>query len=101
VVFNFYFIGWPAHPRHIIRSFASAVRHAAVLCNITWRVSRLTLLCCCVQGFGIPGDLLGLIPGRQTYVFDKAGSCVLAFNSQMNYEQHAAEAIKAIKAMAA
>jgi hypothetical protein len=49
-----------------------------------------------LQAFGIKGDLLGLIPGRQTFVFDKQGSCVLSFNSQMNAEQHVVEAVQAI-----
>ncbi|WIA14474.1 hypothetical protein OEZ85_002997 [Tetradesmus obliquus] len=48
--------------------------------------------------FGIKGDLLGLLPGRQTFVFNKAGKCVLSFNDQMNAEQHVAEALKALKA---
>ena len=26
--------------------------------------------------FGIPNDLMGLLPGRQTYVIDKNGDCV-------------------------
>ncbi len=37
------------------------------------------VLCCCgnlwvrAQVFGIKADLLGLLPGRQTYVIDKSG----------------------------
>jgi peroxiredoxin Q/BCP len=52
-----------------------------------------------LQDFGVHNDLLGLIPGRQTYVFDKAGSCVLSFNSQLNTAQHVVEAVKAIKGL--
>eukprot|EP00882_Tetradesmus_deserticola_P007681 GHRQ01008089.1.p1 GENE.GHRQ01008089.1~~GHRQ01008089.1.p1 ORF type:complete len:190 (+),score=92.65 GHRQ01008089.1:420-989(+) len=48
--------------------------------------------------FGIKGDLMGLLPGRQTYVFNAAGKCVLSFNDQLNAEQHVAEALKALKA---
>ena len=33
--------------------------------------------------FGVPNDLLGLIPGRVTYVADKNGVIQLAFNSMM------------------
>lgn len=53
------------------------------------------------KAFGVPNDLLGLMAGRQTFVFDKAGTCVLSFNSQLNAEQHAVEAVSAIKALAA
>ena len=49
--------------------------------------------------FGIPNDLL-LLPGRQTYVFDAAGKCVLSFNNQLEAERHVDEALAAIKALA-
>ncbi len=42
--------------------------------------------------------MLGLLPGRQTFVFNKAGKCVLSFNDQLNAEKHVAEAIKALSA---
>jgi len=47
--------------------------------------------------FGIKGDLLGLLPGRQTYVFDASGKCVLSFNDQLNAEKHVEEALAALK----
>jgi peroxiredoxin Q/BCP len=31
--------------------------------------------------FGVPNDLLGLIPGRVTYVIDNKGKVQLIFNS--------------------
>ncbi|GFR51781.1 hypothetical protein Agub_g14238, partial [Astrephomene gubernaculifera] len=31
------------------------------------------------KSFGVKSDLLGLLPGRQTYVFDTEGRCVLSF----------------------
>ena len=43
------------------------------------------------------GDLLGLIPGRVTYVFDKTGKCVLSFNSALNANKHVEEALAAVK----
>ncbi|KAG2433170.1 hypothetical protein HYH02_012713 [Chlamydomonas schloesseri] len=46
--------------------------------------------------FGIKGDFLGLLPGRQTYVIDVNGKCVMAFNDQLNVEQHVDEALKAL-----
>lgn len=48
----------------------------------------------CSQTFGIKADLLGLLPGRQTYVIDVNGRCVLSFNDQFKVEQHVDEALK-------
>ncbi len=50
------------------------------------------------NGFGIPSDLFGMLPGRQTYVIGKDGKCLLAFNSQMEPEKHVSEALRVIKA---
>ncbi len=47
-----------------------------------------------LQTFGIKSDLLGLLPGRQTYVIDTNGTVVLSFNDQFNVEQHVDEALK-------
>lgn len=47
--------------------------------------------------FGVPTSLLGMIPGRVTYIFDKEGKCIQVFNSQMNPERHIDESIEAIK----
>jgi peroxiredoxin Q/BCP len=49
-------------------------------------------------GFGVPADLFGLFPGRQTYVINKEGKCIMAFNSQLEAEKHVTEALAAIKA---
>ncbi|GBF96442.1 thioredoxin dependent peroxidase [Raphidocelis subcapitata] len=46
--------------------------------------------------FGIPNDLL-FLPGRQTYVFNADGKCVLSFNSQLDAEKHVDEALAALK----
>ncbi|GLI71447.1 hypothetical protein VaNZ11_016662 [Volvox africanus] len=46
--------------------------------------------------FGIKPDLLGLLPGRQTFVIDVSGRCVMAFNDQFNVEQHVDEALKVL-----
>ena len=35
------------------------------------------------KSFGIKSDWLGMLPGRQTYVIDKAGKVVLSFNDQV------------------
>jgi peroxiredoxin Q/BCP len=44
--------------------------------------------------FGVPTNLLGIIPGRVTYIVDKKGIVQGVFNSQLNVEQHVAEALK-------
>jgi peroxiredoxin Q/BCP len=49
--------------------------------------------------FGVPSNLLGLIPGRVTYVVNKQGMVVYIFNSQMDAEKHIEESIKALKNM--
>jgi len=45
--------------------------------------------------FGVPGNLLGLIPGRVTYVVDKKGVVVLIFDS-MNASTHIKKAKESI-----
>ena len=47
--------------------------------------------------FGVPTNLLGLIPGRVTYVANKQGKIVYLFNSQIKAEQHVSEALKILK----
>ncbi|MCT4623615.1 MAG: peroxiredoxin [Schleiferiaceae bacterium] len=49
--------------------------------------------------FGVPTSLLGLIPGRVTYVFDKKGNCVKVFNSQTKPEKHIDESLEVLKAL--
>lgn len=51
------------------------------------------------KGFGIKNDLFGVLPGRQTFVFDKNGKCVLSFNDAMNFDAHVTAALNAIKSM--
>lgn len=51
------------------------------------------------QAFGVPSDLLGLIPGRVTYVFNPQGVCVGVYKSQLNAQAHVSEALKLIKQM--
>lgn len=48
--------------------------------------------------FGVPSGLLGLIPGRVTYVVDNEGIIRLIFDSMMP-TSHIANALKAIKKM--
>jgi len=49
--------------------------------------------------FGVPTNLLGLIPGRVTYVANKQGKIVYLFNSQIQAEQHVSEALKILKGL--
>lgn len=46
--------------------------------------------------FGVPNDLLGLIPGRVTYVIDKDGIVQLVFNS-MSGKIHIEKALEILK----
>lgn len=44
--------------------------------------------------FGVPSLIFGLIPGRVTYVTDREGKIVFIFNSQIEIQKHADEALK-------
>jgi len=46
--------------------------------------------------FGVKNHLLGLIPGRETFVFDKKGMLRLKFNS-LNAKHHMEKALEAVK----
>ncbi len=47
--------------------------------------------------FGVPTNLLGLLPGRVTYVADKSGKVIYTFNSQLQTEKHVDEALRILK----
>lgn len=49
------------------------------------------------KAFGVPSDMLGLLPGRVTYVVDKKGVVRHVFNSQFNATKHVGEAAKILK----
>lgn len=46
--------------------------------------------------FGVKGNLLGLIPGRETFVFNSEGTLIHKFESQINVTKHVNEALKAL-----
>jgi len=48
--------------------------------------------------FGIKGNLMGLIPGRVTYVINKEGVVVYVFESQLKATKHIDESLKALDA---
>ncbi|MCX6257147.1 MAG: peroxiredoxin [Bacteroidia bacterium] len=47
--------------------------------------------------FGVPTNLLGLLPGRVSYVIDKSGKVVYVFNSQTRTANHVDEALSILK----
>lgn len=47
--------------------------------------------------FGVPGDMLGILPGRVTYIVDRDGIVRHVFNSQLNATKHVKEAIRILK----
>lgn len=49
--------------------------------------------------FGVPSNMLGLLPGRVTYIVDKTGKVVRIYNSQTQAARHVEEAMKALKNM--
>lgn len=49
--------------------------------------------------FGVPTNLMGLLPGRVTYVADKTGKVIYLFNSQMGAEKHVDEALKILNGL--
>lgn len=51
------------------------------------------------DAFDVPSDLLGLIPGRVTYVFDKEGVCQGVYRSQTKATRHVDEALKLIQTL--
>ncbi|KAL3158673.1 hypothetical protein ABBQ32_011415 [Trebouxia sp. C0010 RCD-2024] len=52
------------------------------------------------KSFGIKGNVFGMLKGRQTFVIDKEGKCVMSFNDQMGAEKHVEEALQVIKTLA-
>lgn len=72
------------------KAFAEAQRLPFLLLTDPSSILRKT--------FGIPNDLL-LLPGRQTFVFDPNGKCVMTFNSQLDVDKHVDEALTALKAI--
>jgi peroxiredoxin Q/BCP len=47
--------------------------------------------------FGVPSGLMGLLPGRVTFVVDKSGKVIYTFNSQTQAERHVNEALRVLK----
>ena len=47
--------------------------------------------------FGVPTNLMGLLPGRVTYIADKTGKVIFIFNSQTKAAEHVDEALRILK----
>jgi len=47
--------------------------------------------------FGVKGNLLGLVPGRETFVFGKNGRLIHTFRSQTKWNKHIEEALSCLK----
>jgi thioredoxin-dependent peroxiredoxin len=47
--------------------------------------------------FGVPSDLMGLLPGRVTYIVGKDGIVSYIFNSQIRIQKHIEEALRVLK----
>jgi peroxiredoxin Q/BCP len=50
------------------------------------------------KAFGVPKPLLGLLPGRTTYVIDKAGIVRLTFSALFASDEHVRQALEAVQA---
>jgi peroxiredoxin Q/BCP len=46
--------------------------------------------------FGVKSNLMGLIPGRVTYVIDSSGNVIYIFESQLNATKHISESLTAL-----
>nr|GEZ96589.1 peroxiredoxin Q, chloroplastic [Tanacetum cinerariifolium] len=51
------------------------------------------------KDWGVPSDLFGTLPGRQTYVLDKNGVVQLVYNNQFQPEKHIDETLKLLQSL--
>ncbi|XP_062233395.1 peroxiredoxin Q, chloroplastic [Phragmites australis] len=49
--------------------------------------------------WGVPSDLFGTLPGRQTYVLDKKGVVQYIYNNQFQPEKHIGETLKILQGL--
>ncbi|KAF3439728.1 hypothetical protein FNV43_RR18006 [Rhamnella rubrinervis] len=49
--------------------------------------------------WGVPADLFGTLPGRETYVLDKNGVVQLVYNNQFQPEKHIDETLKLLQSL--
>jgi peroxiredoxin Q/BCP len=48
---------------------------------------------------GVPGSMLGLLPGRVTYILDKKGIVRYIFDSQLNVTKHISESLRILHSL--
>lgn len=48
------------------------------------------------KAFGVQASLLGLVPGRETFVFDKSGKLKMRYNN-LNSSQHTEKALQIVR----
>ena len=51
------------------------------------------------KSYGVKGSLLGLLPGRETFVIDKEGIVRHRFSSQFQIDNHIGEALEVLKGL--
>ncbi|KAJ6824117.1 peroxiredoxin Q, chloroplastic [Iris pallida] len=51
------------------------------------------------KDWGVPSDLFGTLPGRQTYVIDRNGVVQLIYNNQFQPEKHVDETLKLLQSL--
>nr|Q6UBI3.1 RecName: Full=Peroxiredoxin Q, chloroplastic; AltName: Full=Thioredoxin peroxidase; AltName: Full=Thioredoxin-dependent peroxiredoxin Q; Flags: Precursor [Suaeda salsa]AAQ67661.1 peroxiredoxin Q [Suaeda salsa] len=51
------------------------------------------------KDWGVPSDLFGALPGRQTYVLDRNGVVRLVYNNQFQPEKHIDETLKFLQSL--
>ena len=49
------------------------------------------------RAYQVPSSMLGLLPGRVTYVIDREGKVAHVFNSQIQAKRHVKEALDVVK----
>jgi peroxiredoxin Q/BCP len=52
------------------------------------------------QRYDVPTSMLGMLPGRVTYVIDREGKVQHVFNSQIQATRHVKEALQVVKRLA-
>jgi peroxiredoxin Q/BCP len=51
------------------------------------------------DAFGVPRSMFGLLPGRVTYVIDRAGVVRHVFDSQIGVKRHTSEALETLRGL--
>ncbi|MEM7655658.1 MAG: peroxiredoxin [Bacteroidota bacterium] len=51
------------------------------------------------KSYGVAGSMLGLLPGRETFVIDKAGIIRHRFSSQFQIDAHVEDALEVIRGL--